>query len=105
MIQTYQTLRERSIQDEGYLRIRIGLTNNHILDVAEYFEMRSGKVETVDYRYHWMDASNQLRCRWDNTPHHPTLANFHIHQGDEDNVLPGAAMNLLEFLDLIRVDI
>ncbi len=107
VVKNYKILRERSTQDEGYLCIQIELMNNDILDVAEYFEVRLEKIETIDYRYHWMDASNQLRCRWDNAPHHPSLDNFphHIHQASEDNVLPGVVMNLIQLLDHVANEV
>jgi hypothetical protein len=40
--------------------------------------------ETRRYRYHYMDESSNLICRWDDAPHHSDLKTFpyHIHLAD-----------------------
>jgi hypothetical protein len=86
------------------MRIRANLYNGDFLEAAEYFERTSEGVRTVDYRYQWMDSSKkELRCRWDSTPDRPELPNFpyHVHQGDEENVIPSQAVSICQVLDLI----
>jgi hypothetical protein len=41
--------------------------------------------------------------RWDNAPHYPHLSNapHHIHDGQQDNVLPGAPTKIAQVLDEI----
>lgn len=62
---------------------------------------------TVDYRYHWTDAQQRLRRRWDNAPHHPDVPGFphHVHEGSEDRVQEGRPFNLLELLARLEADL
>ncbi len=62
-----------------------------------------GDIEVNRYSFHWMNADNHLRMRWDNAEHYSRLPNFphHRHDGDEKNVLPGETMNLFKVLDII----
>jgi len=101
IILEYQVIRSWSNTDDGYIRFRATLINGDFLEAAEYFIIRHGQIETIDYHYQWMDATKQLlRRRWDSTPHYPELENFphHIHDGDEDNVIPGQMMSILQLL-------
>jgi hypothetical protein len=62
----------------------------------------------VDYRYQWVDFQKGTpRCRWDSTPDHPELDNFphHIHEGSEENVIPGEPLSICQLLDIILVEI
>ncbi|MCC7280580.1 MAG: hypothetical protein IT487_20010 [Chromatiaceae bacterium] len=96
---------ERAIQDRGYFRARMVLTNGDFLEISEYFAVRKNEPETLEYRYQWMDSSRQrLIRRWDNARHFPELPNFpdHVHQGDEAQVIPGRSMGVLDLIDLIE---
>jgi Family of unknown function (DUF6516) len=77
------------------------------VEAAEYFERGPTELKTVDYRYHWADAQQRLRRRWDNAPHHPELPGFphHIHDGSEDNVRDGRPLSLLDLLAHIEATI
>jgi hypothetical protein len=56
----------------------------------------------MKYRYQLMNEHQQLICRYDNAPHHPSLATFphHKHTGDnvEECVEPTLDEMLLECL-------
>ena len=73
------------------------------LEAMEYVRVMKGEVEVKRYSFHWMDADNQLRLRWDNAEHYPRLPNYphHLHDGNERNVVPSEPMNLLKVIDLI----
>jgi hypothetical protein len=103
LVAQFAILKERSDLAEGYFRARVTLYNGDLLDAAEYLELRGGSVITVSYRFQWMTANRTLRIRWDDTPHHPALANFphHIHEGDEAIVTPSKPMTFLAVLDEI----
>jgi hypothetical protein len=47
-------------------------------------------VQWLSYSFHYQDRKNRQRFRYDNTPHHRTLANFpyHLHLGVADVTLP-----------------
>ena len=92
---------ERVLLNHGYFRARLTLTNTNFLEIAESFALQDDQLNTMDYRYQWMDASKQvLKKRWDSVKHFPYLPNFphHIHIGSESNVEPGQCLNILEFI-------
>ena len=99
----FDILRERRTADDGYLRARLGLDNREQLEFSEYVRRVGGQIHVVTYSFHWTDSSDELVRRWDNAPHYPSLpqAPHHIHEGDQDNVLPGTPMTIAEVLDEI----
>jgi hypothetical protein len=99
---------EREIKDRGYFRARLSLANGDFLEVSEYFIIRVGKPETLEYRYQWMDNSKQkLIRRWDNARHFPELPSFphHVHVGEEKQVVSGQAMSILDLVELIEQEL
>ena len=101
MIESFTIIAEREFADRGYFRARLTLSNGDFLEVSEYVIIQQGKCVTLEYRYQWMDASQQhLRKRWDNAKHFPKLPNFphHIHDGSETHVISGKALSILELL-------
>jgi len=101
---SHTIIREQSTAPIGQMRARLTFIDGSWLEFAEVVRKEeSGDVQTVAYSYHWMEADNQLRMRWDNAEHYPDLPGFphHLHAGDEKNVLPGEPMNLFKVLDYI----
>ena len=77
---------EYAFTDRGYFRARLTLRNGDFLEVSEFFTVDAGGCSTQEYRYQWMDATQeQLITRWDNVPHHPQLDNYphHFHKEQE----------------------
>lgn len=108
MIADFHILRERVIETEGYLRVRLTLEDNSLLEFSEYVRQTAAdQPQTVIYSYHWADTKGQLRKRWDNTPHYPDLPNFphHIHDGITDAVMPGKPVNIFQVLDSIAASL
>lgn len=56
-INRIDVIAERGIQDRGYFRARLVLTNGDFLEISEYFAVRENGPETLEYRYQWMDSS------------------------------------------------
>ncbi|QEP41857.1 hypothetical protein D5085_01055 [Ectothiorhodospiraceae bacterium BW-2] len=82
------------------LKMVIEMNDNSLLHVKEYrFADGSRK-----YAYHWLDATGQLRTRWDNAHHWPHIATFPHHQHIErnDNVHPSTATSLEAVLQRIQ---
>lgn len=105
VVRAFSVMEERVGLDYGYLRVRVELVNSDFLELAEYFVTRNDAVEVKRYRYQWMDSTQRiLRKRWDNAQHHPQLPNFpfHIHDGSEENVVPGAALQMVDLLALLE---
>lgn len=105
IVRTFSVIEERIGLDYGYLRVRVELGNHDFLELAEYFVIRNDAVEIQRYRYQWMDSTQQyLKKRWDNARHHPELSNFpfHIHDGSEENVVPGIALQIVDLIVLLE---
>ena len=98
-------IRERRIRRfEAYIKVRLTLIDDSVLDVTEYIQAtEEDNAQVKRYSYHWMDASSQLLIRWDNVRHYPNLPNFphHRHDGDEKRVSPSEPMTLFKVLDII----
>ena len=104
IVHTFETLKERATPINGYIRVRLRLHNGDVVEAAEYFEHEHHGLRTVDYRYHWVDAQQRLRRRWDSAPHHPEIPGFphHMHDGSEDNICAGQPLSLIEMLAYIE---
>ena len=103
-IKSSQVKEKRIRRFEAYIKIRLTLIDDSILDVTEYiYAADEDNAQINRYSYHWMDAASRLRVRWDNVRHYPNLPGFphHLHDGDDKNVLPGEPMTLLKVLDFI----
>jgi hypothetical protein len=73
IIKHVDIVQEYVIREQGFFRARLTLQNDDFfLEVAEFFQEFQGEVQTVEYRYQWMDPERQvLRRRWDNAAHFP----------------------------------
>ena len=62
--------------------------------------------DRVMYVYQYMDSSDKLVFRYDNTGHHKKLGlstyPHHKHEGSEDEVVPSAAPDLVTVLQEIE---
>lgn len=97
-------VQEYALQDRGFFRARLVLTNGDFVEVSEFFTVVAGQARLVEYRHQWMDSSQQiLRKRWDNATHHPDLPNHphHIHIGEETRVEPGRPLSIVDVVDVI----
>jgi hypothetical protein len=97
-------MREEVQGDNGVLRYRLLLINQDLLDIFERFTIEQGQATIIRYSYHWQRSNQQIRKRWDNAPHYPNLATYphHIHDGDENHVLPSLYVKLTDVLTIIR---
>lgn len=102
-------IRERRIRRfEAYIKIKLTLIDDSLLEVTEYiFAAEENHAEVVRYSYHWMDASNRLYLRWDNVRHYPDLAGFPhpLHDRDEKHVVASEPMTLPKVLARIAKEI
>lgn len=105
IVEQYMISRERTTATDGYFRVQIELVSGDFLELTEYFVRIRQGIETVDYRYQWMDSTKtHLRRRWDNSPHHPEVSTYphHLHLGREDHVIAGQSLNMNQVLDVIE---
>ncbi|MBE9113114.1 hypothetical protein IQ273_27410 [Nodosilinea sp. LEGE 07298] len=108
VVETFSIGEERDLDDRGYFRARVTLTNTDFLEIAEYFIIIDDQPQPDRYRYQWMDSTQKiLRKRWDNVPHFPDLPNFpyHVHITTEDNVQDSMPRGTTEFLAFLEAEI
>ena len=82
---------------EGFVRGEIYFIDTSVLHLREFVDVETS-VERLLYVYHYMDARQQLRFRYDNTGHHKQFNFFtyphHKHKGSEQRVVPSSAPDL-----------
>lgn len=69
------------------LRIRLRLADNGLLEIHEAVIVSAGQLMHLDYRYHCQNGANNLRFRYDCTPHFPGLPNHPHHKHLPDTVI------------------
>jgi hypothetical protein len=108
VVKSITVVAERTLNNRGYFRARMRLMNDDFLEVSEYIVVTSDRCSTKEYRYQWMDRTQQqLIKRWDNAKHFPNLKNFphHIHVGKETDVIPGIPLSIIELLDILEREV
>lgn len=103
-VQHWQIIREEAQGDNGVLRYRLLLRNQDLLDIFERFVIVNGQVTVARYSYHWQRSTQEFIKRWDNAPHYPNLTTYphHLHDGDENHVLPHSSIKITDVLTTIR---
>ena len=107
-VASMEIVEEYHLQDRGYLRARLTLSNDDFLEVAEYFVLKENVCVTQRYCYQWMDKTQKtLRKRWDNVEHFPNVPNFpyHIHLGEESQVEEGRLLSIIELIGIVEQEI
>jgi len=107
-IKSIVIVQERGLPDRGFFRARLALKNNDFVEVTEYFVIEKGRVRTVEYRYQWMDTTQQvLRKRRDNAEHHRGTPGFphHVHVGREDRVEPGRSLSIVDLIGAFKREV
>jgi hypothetical protein len=91
----------------GFMRYRLTLSNNDLLELTERIEVRGRAIVVTKYRHHWQDQTGCLLKRWDNAPHYPHVPSFphHLHDGAEENVVEHPSVDALQILHLVMESI
>jgi len=99
----WSIVREEAQGDTGLLRYRLTLQDGSLLEMFERFQLVEGRTEISKYSFHWQNANDELRKRWDNAAHHPETSTHphHVHEGAEDSVFPHDSISAEEILALI----
>jgi CRISPR/Cas system-associated exonuclease Cas4 (RecB family) len=91
---------------EGVVRGRLQFVDDTVLELREYVDVET-KKDRLMYVYQYMDSSNNLVFRYDNTGHHKRLGLLtyphHKHEGREVNVVPADAKDLPAVLDEVEL--
>ena len=93
---SWDTLEFRAWPDGYYYRIAINLSDGSILHAREFFDSRERH-----YSYHLQNAEGAMLCRWDDAPHHKTIASFPHHRHEGETIHESAPMSLSQVLDFI----
>ena len=101
----FTVVKRRVLESEGYIRVRVELTNSGLLEFSEFWD-GGAEVEVAlrDYAYHWQDGAGRLVKRWDTAKHHLDLpgAPHHVHLADgtvEGNPMPPTLQSVLKEIE------
>ena len=103
----FQVVKRRETETDGYLRIRVTLTDEGLLEISLYCKWINEVARLIEYRFHWQDKNGKLVKRWDNGNHHPGLKTFpcHLHIGDDENVKESDSMDLWKVFQVMESEI
>lgn len=104
IVTSFSVLRQETLGNAGFFRLRAELADSSQLTLFEYFTVSAGKVCVEKFSFHWQESDGTLIRRWDNAPHHRQLATAanHVHEGSETNVLAHAPVDALSVLSEIE---
>jgi hypothetical protein len=77
---------------------RLAFIDGSILDFSEKL-----LKDRRRYRFHYMDAKNNLIVRWDNVPHYRHLPTFPFHKHISNKVEAAEPISLIDALDEIAL--
>jgi hypothetical protein len=90
---------------EGFIRGELYFVDESKLHLREFVDVEISP-DRVMYAYQYVNASNSLIFRYDNTGHHRKLDlhtyPHHKHDGSEDNVVPSPGPDLFQVLKEIE---
>jgi len=100
IVATYNLNTVQLSPNTAYLEGEVFFTDGSRLVFFEFLRSALTSLNREKYRYHFMDASNQLVFRYDNAPHHPKIATFPHHKhrptGVADSLAPRFEQVLVE---------
>ena len=91
---------------EGFIQGKLQFMDSSTLHWREFVDVEI-TVDRLMYVYQYMDSSDMLVFRYDNTGHHKKLNlstyPHHKHEGCDNNVVPSAAKDLANVLKEIEL--
>jgi len=81
----------------GILKGKVVFLDDSILHINEFVS-----DQTKRYRFHYMDANNNLIRIWDSSPQHRGLNTFPYHLHTKGKTLPSPPVTLLDVLRYIE---
>ncbi|MEZ4525749.1 MAG: DUF6516 family protein [Desulfobacterales bacterium] len=89
LVISYKILRREVAYTDGKLRIKVTFADRSMAELFEYITISDGRMNLSKYGFHWQDKQGELKCRWDNAPHHPELPNAPHHRHNSDGSVSG----------------
>jgi hypothetical protein len=100
VVVTYSLNTVQLSPNTGYVEGEITFIDSSRLVFFEFLRQTATHFDREKYRYHFMDAHNQLIFRYDDVPHYPGMATFphhkHLPTGVTDSPAPRFAEVLAE---------
>ncbi len=91
---------------EGFIQGKLQFMDSSTLHWREFVDVEI-TVDRLMYAYQYMDSSDRIVFRYDNTGHHKKLNlsthPHHKHEGSDNNVVPSAAKDLANVLKEIEL--
>ncbi|MBN1991540.1 MAG: hypothetical protein JW953_02470 [Anaerolineae bacterium] len=105
VVQSSNITYDKRTTHEGFIHGELYFVDGSILHLREFLDVET-TIDRLMYVYHYMDATNKLIFRYDNTGHHrklnlPTYPH-HKHEGHEDNIIASSASDLATVLNEIE---
>jgi hypothetical protein len=105
VIQAFNLTYDKRSTYEGFVRGEVYFVDGSVLHVREFVDVEVTS-DRLTYVYHYMDSTQQLVFRYDNTGHHRQLDlstyPHHKHDGREDKVTTSPAPDLSAVLNEIE---
>jgi len=105
-LSNYQVLRLRNGTHEGFIRGKLQFLDESNLYWREFVDVEL-TIDRLMYVYQYMDSSDKLVFRYDNSGHHRKLKlstyPHHKHEGSEDNIVSSASLDLANVLNEIEL--
>lgn len=99
------TLEKRGTH-EGFIRGKLQFLDESNLYWREFVDVEL-TIDRLMYVYQYMDSSDKLVFRYDNSGHHRKLKlstyPHHKHEGSEDNIVSSASLDLANVLNEIEL--
>ena len=105
VIQLSNVTYEKRGTHEGFIRAELCFANGSTFHLRGFVDVEI-TADRLMYAYQFIDSSQKLVFRYDNTGHHKKLGlstyPHHKHDGGEDNVIPSSAPDLATVLQEIE---
>ena len=93
----FEVLDFKTFESGWYYKIKVVFTDGSVLHAREYVDDTER-----NYAFHWQDAEQQLRCRWDNAPHHEHISTHPHHKHVGDDIQPSEEISFEAVIEHIR---
>lgn len=105
VVATYGLNTAQLSPNTGYVQGEIMFVDGSRLVFFEFLRQVATAWDREKYRYHFMDATNQLLFRYDNVPHHPGMATFPHHKHVPTGVTDSPAPRFAEVLGEVEAHV
>ena len=100
LFKSWRVVRYEQEGDTHLLQVSALLQDDSRLEVRDYLFIDGSRT----YAYQWMEPDNQLRRRWDNAPHWPSISTtpHHTHTPDKEMPNPSTVTNLEDLIAFLQ---